>query len=638
MQMDWDDKQLKVINADKSTRQIVEAGPGTGKTAVACARVAALIDDFDVHPSKIWLLSFTRTAVREIRNRIEEYVKDPKDALSVKVTTLDSQVWYLRQGFDEQDVNKLLNSYDANISKIIELIDNQDDNLLDYIEEIDHIIIDEAQDLVGVRSQLILTLGANIKPKCGVTVFADSAQAIYGFTTENGYQNGNGHKSLVEQLATGDYGDFKEIALKEVHRTDNVELLKIFTDVRELVLSNEYTAEEKVEQIKNDITSITGNDLPHVRYQKLHGRNDLLLLYRTRAEVLQASSYLWGSGVAHKLRMSGLPNRVHPWIARLFCDYLESTINKENFFDRWKARINNEYGDSLSVNRSWKDLLQYANKGNDSVDIRTMRRVLSRSRPPIEFIVDEFILPGPMLGTIHASKGREADAVHLMLPKEITFRDDSTDSQIDEEGRVIFVGATRARKELRVGDSSKANTSRLKKSGRIFKIGSNPKWYAAQTEFIRENDVDVYKHLEKEMWVDWDDVEESPSINQEYLWENCIERVDLYAQSSADTEFFYWLHAADESKAWIASLGRYLNYDLWEVAKEVEKRKKTGELRPSAKIKNLYMVGSKSVVLPEDDENLSKLLTPYSHTGIFLVPCLSGFTNVYFNEYKKKDN
>ena len=39
-------------------------GPGTGKTAVACARVAELIDK-GVNPAGIWLISFTRTAIRQ---------------------------------------------------------------------------------------------------------------------------------------------------------------------------------------------------------------------------------------------------------------------------------------------------------------------------------------------------------------------------------------------------------------------------------------------------------------------------------------------------------------------------------------------------------------------------------------------
>ena len=154
----WADEQLNVIKSDPDERIIVEAGPGTGKTAVACARVAYLIDKKDVSPSKIWLFSFTRTAVKEIRDRIQNYVADEDSAVSVKITTLDSQIWYLRQGFDEQDIKQLIKSYEANIQRIIDLLKNDDDDLLNFLEEIEHVIIDEAQDFVGIRSELLSNL------------------------------------------------------------------------------------------------------------------------------------------------------------------------------------------------------------------------------------------------------------------------------------------------------------------------------------------------------------------------------------------------------------------------------------------------------------------------------------------------
>jgi len=68
---------------------LVSAGPGMGKTAVACARVAQLIAD-GVEPANIWLVSFTRTAVREIRNRIAALVQWEDRASAVRITTLDS--------------------------------------------------------------------------------------------------------------------------------------------------------------------------------------------------------------------------------------------------------------------------------------------------------------------------------------------------------------------------------------------------------------------------------------------------------------------------------------------------------------------------------------------------------------------
>jgi hypothetical protein len=42
--IEWDRSQREVIDAPPEDRLLVGAGPGTGKTAVACARVSQLID------------------------------------------------------------------------------------------------------------------------------------------------------------------------------------------------------------------------------------------------------------------------------------------------------------------------------------------------------------------------------------------------------------------------------------------------------------------------------------------------------------------------------------------------------------------------------------------------------------------
>lgn len=56
----WDDNQLDVIKAGFDECILVDAGPGTGKTAVACARLAYLIEEEDLEPSNTWMISFTR--------------------------------------------------------------------------------------------------------------------------------------------------------------------------------------------------------------------------------------------------------------------------------------------------------------------------------------------------------------------------------------------------------------------------------------------------------------------------------------------------------------------------------------------------------------------------------------------------
>src|SRR4051794_1592682 len=48
------------------------AGPGTGKTRVMTRRIAYLIEEGQVEPSKILALTFSRAAARELRERLED--------------------------------------------------------------------------------------------------------------------------------------------------------------------------------------------------------------------------------------------------------------------------------------------------------------------------------------------------------------------------------------------------------------------------------------------------------------------------------------------------------------------------------------------------------------------------------------
>ena len=53
-----------------------------------------------------------------------------------------------------------------------------------------------------------------------------------------------------------------------------------------------------------------------------------------------------------------------------------------------------------------------------TVDLVHLRQIVSLSRPPVEVCLPDLGTTGPILGTIHASKGREADTVVLVMPRE----------------------------------------------------------------------------------------------------------------------------------------------------------------------------------------------------------------------------
>ena len=85
--------------------------------------------------------------------------------------------------------------------------------------EIAHVIIDEAQDITGIRLNLIDQIVQMLPISCGVTVFGDEAQVIYGFTSdEETEQGGINYLKLFRERYTEQF-TFK--TLNSMHRMDN---------------------------------------------------------------------------------------------------------------------------------------------------------------------------------------------------------------------------------------------------------------------------------------------------------------------------------------------------------------------------------------------------------------------------------
>jgi DNA helicase II / ATP-dependent DNA helicase PcrA len=78
----WDDdltSEQRTFASDAASRRRLVAGPGTGKTRVMTRRVAYLIEEEIVEPSRILALTFSRAAARELRERLEALIGDAGD-------------------------------------------------------------------------------------------------------------------------------------------------------------------------------------------------------------------------------------------------------------------------------------------------------------------------------------------------------------------------------------------------------------------------------------------------------------------------------------------------------------------------------------------------------------------------------
>jgi hypothetical protein len=615
---DWDPSQLHVITQPPSKRLIVDAGPGTGKTAVACARVAHLINMGGVPARGVWLISFTRTAVKEIRDRIRAYLLDPDALYAVRIATVDAHAWSIHQGFSPNA--SLTGSFDDNIARVIELIERDDDTGA-YIEETDHLVVDEAQDLVGVRADLIVRLVGRLRPDAGVTVFADEAQAIYGFA-EDAEQDGPAADgiSLTARLAASER--FTRASLNVVHRTKSANLLGIFTNVRAMVVAPGAAPSERLENVRAAIAGQADRNMNRNFDPENPGRDGVFVLFRRRSEVLQASAFLCQRQVPHRLRMSGLPAIIPPWIGAVLGDFTQPHLTKDEFFARC-ARNAGPSAIPADPERAWALLESHARGARSGiVDLRRLRTVLGRVHPPVDIVSADYGASGPILGTIHAAKGRETDDVMLMLPPTGSGDDDEVD--LDEEARVIFVGATRARKSLAIGRGyTRLIANNLETSGRVFALllpaGK------ARIELGRAGDITASGVVGRAY------LPSGVDAHALQLRLASLETTALAVRADCDrnAEFAYRLSAV-ESDASIGMLSQIVNNELFRIGDAMRARFGGGPRRPPDYFSHLYLTGARTIVLQPDDPELERLHEPWKTSGILLAPIVHGFDTTFF--------
>ncbi len=607
----WDADQRRVIEADADARLVVEAGPGTGKTAVACARLAYLINEEDSEASNTWMISFTRTAVAEIRARLHSYVGDA--SFAIRIATIDSHAWSIHSGHDPNA--KLTGSYEENITRVIELL-KSDEDVADELAQIEHVVIDEAQDLVGQRADLIEALVNRLPLDCGVTVFADEAQAIYGFSDDSiGRRKGGASepgKPLLDRLRGVKALGFTTLVLKEIYRTSSPGLRKIFSELRKDVLDEQKHRDglraETAERIR-ELADKSGLKWSNMKVADFTA--DDLILFRTRAEVLMASQFC---DLPHRLRLSGYGATLPSWLALCFFDFIEPFLAERTFLDLWAVRVENKAAPEHGPAEAWRHLLRVAGRKDGSIDMQKLRRRLSQSRPPVELTAVEYGLHGPIVGTIHASKGREASKVILLLPNGAEF--DNIDDEA-EEARVLFVGATRAKTSLLVGEGLVSRAATLS-SGRVYGWTMKGK---TMIEVGRDGDISP-RGL-----VGQSEFNSADAARAQGFLAKVADVVTAYSlQADPDLKWRYRI-VPDSDGSCVGVLSPNLGYDLWEI---LNYRNQGKSHKPPGRLNYVRGQGCSTLVLASDDSDLPMLHEPWASSGFVLAPRITAFPSFYF--------
>ena len=132
------------------------------------------------------------------------------------------------------------------------------------------------------------------------------------------------------------------------------------------------------------------------------------------------------------LRFGGSPNCLYPWIARILYDYMDETISKKYFIDKWQ---NIKIVTEMDPEEAWERIYREA-PINQDVSIELLREKLSSVKPSLDLCMRDYGGSSNVLGTVHASKGRESEKVSYY-----TFKNEEPQKNSDfrEETRIMYV-------------------------------------------------------------------------------------------------------------------------------------------------------------------------------------------------------
>lgn len=499
-----------IVSAPLESHIILNSGPGTGKTYTIIQRLIHILANNLCPADEIYILCYTRSAKKVVESKIDQAVIDgiiQPSAKNICVLTFDSYATYflmamrkqgvIKENFDSYDYNDRIKLFNKHIAP-------------EDFEGISYFIVDEIQDLVNERAEMVLKILKHLN--CGYLLAGDRCQSIYDYEADDD--------------ATLDSVKFYELAEKQfpddmlryeitVNRRQAPDLAEEAAKMRKVLLNDSfleqnkyansiishYSGKTKIEQYIKTLT-----DAPTV---------STAILCRNNGEAEYISGLLCEKGIVHTLNRG--VNNVVPlprWIADVFWDYCRETISKKDFVERFSFRN----GFDLNPEVLWELLCKLTNSQDNAViSVTSLIKALTITNN----IPGEFYDEAPMLtvSTIHKAKGNEFDRV-ILIESDIKPSSDSA-----EEARVRYVALTRPKKQF---ITMKKNTKYFKRtvSGRVIETGLH-NMYKTSNRYCKCITVGLTGDIDNNSFVSGDF--ESILDLQEYI----IHNVRMYDRLSA---------------------------------------------------------------------------------------------------------
>lgn len=418
-------RQMEIITDKESRCIVVAAGPGSGKTRVLVHKLASLLLLEDVKHEQLLMLTFSRAAATEFKQRLMELIGNA--AHFVEIKTFHSYCFDL--------LGRIGNLEDAKniVAKAADMI-NQGEVEPNRISKT-VLVIDEAQDMGSEEYVLVKALMTQ-NEEMRVIAVGDDDQNIYEF---RGSDSG-----CLFQLA-------QESGSRFIEMTEN------YRSARHLVnFANEFTKNIHKRMKTSPIISMREEEgwvevtyhLSKHMYQPLvenlmkHRRNGTsCILTQTNEEAAILVALLRKQGINSKLIQS--MDGFHFWNLaemRYFLKYIDQRVNipliPNEVWEAAKQATCSTYANSRSLPyvKHCVALFEQTNKAKYVSDFKEF--VFESSIEDFCDIADAEVA----VSTIHKAKGKEFDDVYMLIADNY--------SKTDQLMRRYYVGITRAKNRL----------------------------------------------------------------------------------------------------------------------------------------------------------------------------------------------
>lgn len=418
-------KQMQIISDKESRVIVVAAGPGSGKTRVLVHKLASLLLLEDVKHEQLLMLTFSRAAATEFKQRLMGLIGNA--AHFVEIKTFHSYAFDLLGRIGNLEDAKDVVGRAARMISEGEVEPNRIGKTV--------LVVDEAQDMSSEEFALVRAL-MSVNEEMRVIAVGDDDQNIYEFRGSD--------SNYMRQLLADDKSTFVEMT-ENYRSTQHV---VAFANAFVKGIHNRMKQTPILSMSKDEGTVVVTHHASHIMFQRvvsdlLRQRNSgtMSVLTHTNEEAVILVALLRRHGLRSKLIQSMDGFRFWNMAeVRLFLKYIErdthTPIVTDEVWNEAKRKTFQAYATSSSLPylKRCIELFEKINKAKYLTDFKEL---------VFESTTEDFCDTSDadvVVSTIHKSKGCEFDDVYMLVsqPQHVT----------DSEMRSYYVGMTRARKRL----------------------------------------------------------------------------------------------------------------------------------------------------------------------------------------------